>query len=117
MTYRVELTATAQGDAIPSPSGLAAGATRFTITDTNGAIVQVQDVNGDSASFSGIPDGTFTASAQLLDTAGALLGDAVTTSFVDGNQVPSDPGQPSGDQPSGATYVPLASISANVTPE
>lgn len=117
MTYRVELTVTAQGDAIPSPSGLAAGATRFTITDTNGAVVQTQDVNGDSATFTGLADGTFTATAYLLDTAGNVLGDPVTTTFVDGNQVPSDPGQPSGDQPSGATYVPLASISANVTPE
>lgn len=115
-TYKVDLTVTAGGDPVPSPSGLTSGATRFTITDTNGAVVQTQDVNGDSASFSGLTDGTFTASAQLLDTAGAPLGDAVSTSFVDGNQVPTDPGQ-GGSQPSSATFVPLASISANVTPE
>lgn len=116
MTYKVELTVVASGDPVPSPTGLAAGSTRFTITDTSGAIVQVQDVDGQSATFTGLADGTFTASAQLLDTAGAILGDAVTTSFVDGNQVPTDPGQ-GGSAPSDATYVPLTSISANVTPE
>lgn len=117
MSYKVELTVTAGGDPIPSPTGLGSGATRFTITDTNGAVVQTQDVNGDSATFTGLADGTFTASAQLLDTAGAPLGDAVTTTFVDGNEVPTDPSQPTGGEPSSATFVPLASLSANVTSE
>lgn len=117
MTYKVELTVTASGDPVPSPTGLGSGATRFTITDTNGAVVQTQDVDGQSATFTGLSDGTFTASAQLLDTAGAPLGDAVTTTFVDGSEVPSDPGQPTGGEPSGATFVPLASLSANVSQE
>jgi hypothetical protein len=115
MPFKVDLSVTSAADAIPSPTGLAAGTTRFSITDTAGNIVQSQDVNGSSASFSGIPDGTFTASAQLLDTAGANLGDAVTTSFVDGNPVtPPDQG---GGTPTDATFVPLASISATVTAE
>lgn len=118
MSFKVLLSvAFASGDPIASPTGLAAGATRFTITDTNGAVVQTQDVNGDSATFTGLDDGTFTASAQILDTAGAPLGDAVTTSFVDGNEVPTDPTQGDGSQPASATYVPLALISATVTPE
>lgn len=117
MTYRVDLTVTSGNDPVASPTGLGSGATRFSIVDANGAIVQTQDVNGNSASFSGLADGTFTATAQLLDTAGAVLGDAVSTTFVDGNQVPADPGQGDGSQPSSATYIPLASLSATVTPE
>lgn len=117
MTYRVELNVTSGNDPVASPTGLGSGATRFSIIDAVGAIVQSQDVNGTSAVFTGVADGTFTASAQLLDTAGAILGDAVTTSFVDGAQVPTDPGQGDGGEPSNATYIPLATISANVTPE
>jgi hypothetical protein len=117
VTFRVELSVTSGNDPVVSPTGLGSGATRFSIIDAVGAIVQSQDVNGSSATFTGLADGTFTASAQLLDTAGAVLGDAVTTSFVDGNQVPTDPGQGDGSQPSNATYIPLASISANVTQE
>lgn len=115
MTYKVELTVVAEGDPVTSPSGLGSGATRFSIIDASGETVQSQDIEGTSATFTGLADGTFTATAQLLDTAGAILGDAVTTSFVDAVQVPTGPTDPT--QPTGATFIPLASLSAAVTPE
>lgn len=115
MTYKVELLAAlAVADATtgvvpssPLPTGVTQGNTRFTITDSNGAAVQTQDVPGLDAVFTGIADGTFTASAQFLDSTGALLGDAVTTSFVDAVEVP----------PAATTFTPLASLTATATQE
>jgi hypothetical protein len=116
MTFKVSLLAAlAAADAVtgvvpsaPLPDGVTQGKTRFTITDSNGAVVDTQDVDGLSADFTGVADGTFNASAQFLDSTGALLGDAVATSFVDAVEVP-----PAG----GATFTPLASLTATVTPE
>jgi hypothetical protein len=107
MTYKVSLLVALAGAAITSPTGKAAGKTRFTITDATGVTVQTQDVDGLQADFTGIGDGTFDASAQLLDTDGALLGDAVTTSFVDAVEVP----------PVEVTFTPLATLSATATQE
>jgi len=114
VTYKVELLAAlAVADAsgvVPSsplPAGVTQGNTRFTITDSNGAVVQTQDVAGLDVVFTGIADGTFTASAQFLDSTGALLGDAVTTSFLDAVEVP----------PAASTFTPLASLTATATQE
>jgi hypothetical protein len=99
-----------QGDAttaVASPSGLPAGLTRFAIIAADGSIVNTQDVAGLSATFTGVADGDFTGSAQLLDTAGALLGSPVTQAFVDGVAV----------TPPAATFQPLVSLSITVTPE
>jgi hypothetical protein len=113
MTFKVALIAALavadSSGAVPSsplPTGVTQGKTRFTITDSNGVVVQTQDVDGLEADFTGVADGTFNASAQFLDSTGALLGDAVTTSFVDAVEVPP-----------AATFTPLASLSAIVTPE
>lgn len=100
-----------QGDAttaIASPSGLAAGITRFAIIAEDGTVAHTQDVAGLSATFNGVEDGNFTGSAQLLDTAGALLGSPVTQAFVDG--VPVTP-------PAAVTFQPLTGLSITVTPE
>lgn len=112
MTFKVSLIAVlAVADASgvvptsPLPAGVTLGKTRFTITDSAGAVVQTQDVAGLQADFTGVATGTFGASAQFLDSTGALLGSAVTTSFVDAVAVPP------------ATFTPLASMSATVTPE
>jgi hypothetical protein len=112
-TFRVALIAAlAVADAsgvvpsAPLPTGVTQGKTRFTITDASGATVQTQDVDGLEADFTGVPDGTFNASAQFLDSTGALLGSAVTASFVDAVQVPP-----------ASTFTPLASLSATVTQE
>ncbi|WP_347558558.1 hypothetical protein [Robbsia sp. KACC 23696] len=90
------------------PDGVEQGKTRFTILDSTGAVVQTQDVDGLEAEFTGVADGTFDATAQFLDSTGALLGDAVKTSFVDGQPV---------TPPAAATYTPLASLTATVTAE
>lgn len=117
MTFKVSLVAAlAIADAsgvVPSatlPDGVTQGKTRFSILDSaNGAVVQSQDVDGLSADFTGVPDGTFTASAQFLDSDGNTLGDEVKTTFVDAVEV--------APPAAGATYTPLASLSATVTPE
>jgi hypothetical protein len=90
------------------PDGVTQGKTRFTILDSTGTVVQTQDVDGLEADFTGVSDGTFDATAQFLDSTGALLGDAVKTSFVDGQPV---------TPPAAATYTPLASLTATVTAE
>lgn len=90
--------------AVQSPSGLPQGNTRFQILDSTGAVVQTQDVVGLSASFSGVADGNFTATAQLLDTAGNPLGTQLTKAFVDG-------------QPAATTFQPLTDLSVSVTPD
>lgn len=99
-----------QGDAttaVASPSNLPAGLTRFAIIASDGSIAHTQDVAGLDATFTGVEDGNFTGSAQLLDTAGGLLGDPVTQAFEDGVAVP----------PTGATFQPLVSLQITVTPE
>lgn len=116
MTYHVSLVAAlAVADAsgvVPSaslPDGVTQGKTRFSILDSaNGAVVQTADLDGLSADFTGVPDGTFTATAQFLDSDGNTLGDEVKTTFVDGEQVPPV---------SGGTYTPLASLTATATAE
>ncbi|MCP1120094.1 hypothetical protein [Robbsia andropogonis] len=116
MTYKLDLTATlAVADAsgvVPTaktPEGTTKGKTRFSVLDSTGAVVQTQDVDGLEAQFTGLADGTFTASAQFLDSTGALLGAAVTTSFVDAVEV-----SPVAE---GESYTPLATLSATVTAE
>lgn len=69
---------TAQADL---PSGVSAGAKRFSIADTAGNVVQTQDVDGVEATFTGVSDGDFTASVQDLDSNGGNLGNAVTAAF------------------------------------
>jgi hypothetical protein len=99
-----------QGDAttaVASPSGLAAGLTRFAIIASDGTIAHTQDVAGLDATFTGVKDGDFTGSAQLLDTAGGLLGEPVTQAFQDGSPA----------TPPAATFQPLVSLSITVTPE
>jgi len=117
MTYKLKLLAAlavadASGvvPAVALPAGVTQGKTRFSVLDSTGAVVQTQDVDGLSADFTGLADGTFDATAQFLDSTGALLGDAVKTSFVDAVEVPPT-------APAAATFTPLASLSATVTPE
>ena len=92
----------------PLPNGVTQGKTRFTVLDSNNAVVQTADVDGLTTQFSGLTDGTFTAQAQFLDSTGATLGDAVTTTFVDGEPV---------TPPAASTFTPLASLSATVEQE
>jgi hypothetical protein len=106
MTYKVSLLVSLAAAAVASPNGAAAGKSRFSIIDSTGAVVQTQDVDGLTADFTGIADGTFTGQAQLLDVNGANLFDPVTCSFVDAVEVPP-----------AVMVTPFASISATVTQE
>ena len=107
MTFLAVITAVVNAAvSTPLASGQSVSLTRFSVVDSSGAaIVPSQDVQGLSASFSGLPSGTFTAQAQYLDNTGALLGDPVTAAFVDGVAVAP------------ATFNPLASLSVTVTEE
>lgn len=107
MTYKCILTVAAATAAILSPTGVAAGKVRFNIADSNGVSVGSQEVDGLEATFTGLADGTFTASAQQLDANGQALGDPVTTSFVDAVEVPPAP----------VMFTPLAALSAAVSAE
>ena len=107
MTSTVVVTVTQNQDpaaAVQSPSGKGQGLTRFQILDSTGTVVQTQDVQALTASFSGVADGDFTATAQLLDTDGNPLGEQLSKSFTDG-------------QPVSTTYQPLNAIDVQVTPE
>lgn len=90
--------------ALQSPSGLKQGNTRFQILDSAGTVAATQDVAALQATFTGIADGDFTATAQLLDTAGNPLGTVLSKAFTDGAPVVT-------------TFQPLNDISVTVTPD
>jgi hypothetical protein len=65
----------------PLPAGITAGLINVTLTAASGTVLGTQvvaDTNGITATFTAVPDGTYTASAQLVDSTGAALGAAVT---------------------------------------
>lgn len=63
------------------PDGVTAGNLRFTITGSNGNVLQTQDVADVSATFLNVPAGDYTMSAQRLASTGENLGAAVTGNF------------------------------------
>lgn len=76
------------------PEGITAGTNkRFSILDTNGLIVQTQDVADVTATFSGVADGSLIASVQDLDSNGNNLGVAVTAPFTASTVVVTPPAQ------------------------
>ncbi|WP_429497051.1 hypothetical protein ACQUFY_10840 [Robbsia andropogonis] len=104
MTIKAILTVTA-GDAstaVASPTGLAAGKTRFTFLAADGSTIQTVDVDGLTTSVD-LDTAPAKGSAQLLDTAGAPIFDALTADFVDG------------DTPTAVTATPLGSLTATYT--
>lgn len=110
MTSLVVITVTQNQDpsaAVVSPSGKGQGLTRFQILDASGAVVDTLDLQALTASFSGVPDGDFTATAQLLDTDGNTLGELMSKSFHDGAETP----------PAAATFQPLNAIDVQVSQE
>jgi hypothetical protein len=66
----------------PLPAGVTAGLINVSLTDNATGTVfgtqAVADTNGITATFTAVPDGVYTASAQLVDSTGAALGAAVT---------------------------------------
>lgn len=60
----------------------AATTLRATLTDAAGAVVGTTDVSGVSAQFDNVETGTYTAVAQRLDGASAVLGDELTYDFL-----------------------------------
>lgn len=63
------------------PDGVTAGKFRFTLTDSSGSPV-TQDMDGPTASFSNVADGSCSATAQRLDTNGNPFGNMASLSFV-----------------------------------
>jgi uncharacterized protein YoxC len=65
------------------PLGVTAGQLRVTLSDASGATPDVtQDVDGDTAEFDGVADGSYIAKAQRLAADGSTLGDAVQQTFT-----------------------------------
>lgn len=82
--YNVSVTIT--NTDTPLPSGTIFGHTNLTVTDAAGA-VQNFSLNGSESPpwtqvVAGLADGVSTYSAQAVDSTGANLGTAVTTTFT-----------------------------------
>lgn len=69
------------------PTGVTAGAFRFSLTDAAGNVVQTQDVNATQAIFAGVADGHYTASVVRVDVNGNVIGTPVTVEFDAANPV------------------------------
>lgn len=121
MTYKFVATITRETDeskAVTSSTGLASGQTRISLADGSGEALATQEVDALEATFTGLPTNTFSATAQLLDTNGAPLLDAITITFVNGElaigTAPTDPSSPA--QPA-VTVLPLSGLSGTVSEE
>lgn len=63
------------------PAGVIAGDLRVSISQTDGAIVDSQDVDGNEAVFTGIVDGDYIATAVRLDDIGENIGVPISVIF------------------------------------
>jgi hypothetical protein len=89
------------------PAGIEAGPLRIALLDQAGNVVQAQTLTGVEATFTGIADGEFTATAVRLDSTGANLGDVITQAFTVALVVPPVP----------ATFDAPTGLTISVTPE
>lgn len=91
------------------PAGVTAvGLLCLSLIAADASVVSSVNVDGVSASFAGVPDGTYTVTAQRLD--------ATNTTGV-GDLVSSDPFVVATGAPAPTTFDAPASIAITVTPE
>ena len=67
----------------PLPTGVSAsGQLRYQLLDASGNVIQTQDSQELTVTFSDVAEGTYTAAAVALDSTGAVLGLAQTAQVV-----------------------------------